>query len=335
MSRRRDDERGTALIAALLLVALMAAVSVQLVDLTRFSLARTAQIDQRAQAYWLARGARDLAEQALVQSGEAGRSVMRSDELWRTSPQAFPVDGGLITGQIRDGNNCLNLNALVAAVGDDPLTAAQREAGADWARRAFGQLAEAQGVPAGLTDAVRAQLIDWIDADGQPELGGAEDRAYARFDPPYRSANQPLVELEELRALPAVTPALYERLAGFVCVRPGAEQPPLNLNTLEAEQAVLLSAALDGQLSVSDAEAVLFRRPPGGYDTLEAFWADPLIARLELDDAVRSRVGLTTRWFEIDVRVRLEGAQFDLQQLAELTRSGALRPVRQRFGAVS
>lgn len=335
MSRRRETERGTALIAALLLVALMAAVSVQLVDLTRFSLARTAQIDQRAQAYWLARGARDLAEQALVQSGEAGRSVMRSDELWRTGPQAFPVEGGLITGQIRDGNNCLNLNALVATAGDDPLTATQREAGADWARRAFGRLAEAQGVPAGLADTVRAQLVDWIDADGQPELGGAEDRAYARFDPPYRPANQPLVELEELRALPAVTPTLYERLAAFACVRPGFEQPALNLNTLDVDQAVLLSAAFDGALSVSDAEIVLFRRPPSGYETLDAFWADPLIARLELEEGVRSRVGLATRWFEIDVRVRLSDARFDLHALAELTRTGALRPVHQRFGAVS
>ena len=75
-----QSEQGTALIAALLLVALMAAVAVQLMDVTRFAAFRTAQIDQRTQAVWMARGARDLAE-ALAANGALRRLDLSGNEL--------------------------------------------------------------------------------------------------------------------------------------------------------------------------------------------------------------------------------------------------------------
>jgi len=334
MNHPKDSQRGAALITALLLVALMAMVAVQLVNLTRFATARTAWIDRGAQAYWYAQGARELAELALVKSGEASRPVMRSDELWMSGLQVFPVEGGLVSGEIRDGANCLNLNALAPENADDPVTRQELEAQAQWSRRSFILLANQSEVPVGLAETVLAQLVDWIDRDGQPELKGAEDQTYARFDPPYLTANQSLVELMELRALPAMTPALFEVLARFACVRPINSQPALNLNSLRLEQAGLLSTVFDGRLSRSDAETVLFRRPAAGYEALAEFWADPLIARLKPDDDMRARVGLTTHWFELDLRVRLNGARFEMEQLVELTRSGEVRLVNQRFGAV-
>ena len=44
-----------------------------------------------------------------------------------------------------------------------------------------------------------------------------------------------------------------------------------------------------------DAETVLFRRPPAGYESLEDVWADPLIAALELSDEAKMRLGLRRR----------------------------------------
>ena len=44
-------------------------------------------------------------------------------------------------------------------------------------------------------------LLDWIDADDNRRLNGAESEDYLRRDPPYRAANGPLQSLEELRLL--------------------------------------------------------------------------------------------------------------------------------------
>ncbi|WP_430431380.1 type II secretion system minor pseudopilin GspK [Oceanicaulis sp.] len=338
MSARRTDpssERGTALIAALLLVALMAAVAVQLMDVTRFTAFRTAQIDQRAQALWTARGARELAEAAFLNAGEPGRAVMRPDEAWLAGPVVFPLETGQVVGQVFDHNNCLNINALVRpeTSGLDSLEAEAAQLETERLRQGFLRLSTEIGVRPGEAESVLAQIIDWMDIDGSTEPGGAEDRAYAAFTPPYRAANQRFVELEELRALPVMTPELYALYQPYLCVLPVSEQPPLNVNTVSLERAVLLAVLLDAGLTPGDAETVLFRRPPAGYESLEEVWADPLIASLELSDAAKTRLGLRSQWFQMEVSVRLADTQFQLEQLAELRDSNDLRRRSQRFGA--
>ena len=327
-----DAERGAALVAALMLVALMAAVSVQLVDLSRFAVFRTANAADRAEAYWSALGARAFAEGIVLET--AREDVLRSDLPWLSEAQVFPVERGVITGRVRDGNNCLNLNALAEAGGeaDDD---ARGLGDVERARAMYDALMRAIGAPPGAASRLKAQIIDWIDADARPEPGGAEDETYQRFDPPYRAANQRFTELEELLALPEMTPQFYAALAPWLCVRPSGVQPALNVNTLRLDQAPLLSAVFEGRLSAPDAEAVLFRRPPRGYDALEDFWADPLIARMEIEGPERQGIAVTSRWFEMSVDVELGGARFVLSQLVELTDGGALTRHGQRFGPAS
>ena len=331
-THRTDSERGAALVAALMLVALMAAVSVQLIDLSRFAVFRTANASDRADAYWSALGAREFAEGVVIEG--AREEVLRSDLPWLNAPQVFPVDRGTITGHIQDGNNCLNINALAQAGGDDD-DALSGLGEVERARAMYDALMRAIGAPPGAGQRLKAQIIDWIDADTRPEPGGAEDEVYQRFDPPYRAANQRFTEREELLALPEMTPAFYAALSPWLCVRPISVQPPLNVNTLRLDQAALLSAAFSGRLSLSDAEAVLFRRPPRGYDAVEDFWADPLIARMQAEAPEREGIAVTSRWFDMSVEVELGAARFELSQLAELNAAAGLNRHRQRFGPAS
>jgi general secretion pathway protein K len=46
-----------------------------------------------------------------------------------------------------------------------------------------------------------SMLIDWIDPDDSRRLNGAESEDYLRRTPPYRAANKPLQNLEELRLI--------------------------------------------------------------------------------------------------------------------------------------
>lgn len=326
-------DRGTALIAALLLVALMAAVSVQLIDLTRFSVFRTAQIDTRTQSYWYARGARDFAEQIIVRSGPPSRSVMRPNELWLTGPHISQIDDGLIEGRIVDGNNCININALSGRGSSDTdlqISASDRQA---FIARMFTSLAEELGIPAGVAERLKNQMIDWIDTDTRPEPGGAEDAVYGNLETPYRAANQRFYELEELLALPDMTPEWFEVLRPWLCVRPSFEQPALNLNTLHADQAVLLTALFHGDLALSDSQTLLFRRPIEGYDDPDGFWSDHLIARMDPAVSLKERTGLRTQWFEMHLRVRYHDTDFEFSQLTQLSAGGVVTAHHTRFGA--
>lgn len=327
-----SSERGAALIAALLLVALMAAIAVQLTDLSRFAVFRTSNTQTRADAYWYALGARELAEDVVLQS--VNGDVMRSDLPWLGEAQVFPIADGLIVGAVRDGNNCLNLNALTGP-GPSGTELGSASGQADRVQAMYRELMEQIEAPPGVANRLQAQIIDWIDTNNRPEPGGAEDDTYQRYSPPYRAANQPMVELEELLALPAMTPQFYAVLRPWLCVRPSAMQPAINVNTLTLEQAPLLVAALDGRISRPDAEALLFRRPPQGYDALQDFWADPIIAQLELDASNLQGIGVTSQWFEMDLQVRLRETRFELSQLVHLRDGGALNRYRQRFGPAS
>lgn len=328
----RPSERGAALVAALMLVTLMAAVAVQLVDLSRFAVFRTANAADRSEAYWNALGARELAEGVVLET--ARQDVMRSDLPWLGEAQVFPVERGVISGRIRDGNNCININALAAHRGsDDDMSVSPDQI--ERAGALYDALMRSVGTPPASAQRLKSQIIDWIDPDTRPEPGGAEDETYQRFDPPYRAANQPFFELEELLALPEMTPQLYAAVSPWLCVRPTPLQPALNVNTLRLDQAPLLAALFAGRLSLPDAEAVLFRRPPRGYDAVDEFWADPLIARMEIEDLDREGITLSSRWFEMSVEVALGDARFELSQLAELTDGAALARHRQRFGPAS
>ena len=48
-------------------------------------------------------------------------------------------------------------------------------------------------------------VADFMDADNQKRLNGAEDDDYQSATPPYRAANQPKASISELRAVTGIT----------------------------------------------------------------------------------------------------------------------------------
>ncbi|MEJ5236935.1 hypothetical protein [Limisphaera sp. VF-2] len=59
-----------------------------------------------------------------------------------------------------------------------------------------------------MTPELAAAIVDWRDADREPEPNGAEDEIYLRLNPPYRCKNAPFESVEELRLVHGMTPAL-------------------------------------------------------------------------------------------------------------------------------
>lgn len=322
-------KRGTALISTLLIVTVMSAVAVELMGDMRTGIRRSANAGERDQAYWHALGARDYAEALLARAMRDPEAAMRPDAPWLGNAQVFPIDGGRIEARLRDGQTCFNINSLVTEDEPGVFTA---DPGI---REQFEQVLQSAGLPPAIAARIPAEASDWIDSDTRPGPGGAEDAAYAGATPPYRPANALMIEIEEMRALRSMTPAIHTVIARHVCALPEARALPVNVNTLQVRDAGQLAARFPGRLSRLDAESVLLRRPSAGYASESDVWADPVMASLEPDADDLAQVTLVSSWFEISVRVISGDAEFHLDSVVSVSEGGRLTRHGQRFGSLS
>lgn len=321
----REQERGAALLTVLLLVAVMAVVSAAALErltlATRLS-ANAAAMDQ-AHAYADSAGllvARRLDD---LVSADAGKTTLRGD--WMGRPRSLPVPSGAASVTLYDAGNCFNLNSLVAGQTEENLK--QRPV----AVTQFATLMQLLGVRGGEAQAIAIAAADWIDSDGVPARGGAEDETYMRAAPAYRAANRMMADASELRAVAGVTPALYNLLRPWVCALPTTDLSPLNVNTLLPEQAPLFAMLVPGKLSVDMARALIAQRPENGYGSTVAFWAAPALRGLTPPAQVAQQVRLTTRWFRADISVDLGGTRMRQWALYD-TQSRPVKLVRRIWG---
>ncbi|MGQ7857929.1 type II secretion system protein GspK [Pseudomonas sp. 32A] len=132
----------------------------------------------------------------------------------------------------------------------------------------------------------------------------------------------PLRELSQLRLLPGIDGETLRRLEPWVAVLP--REASLNINTATAP----VLAMLEG-VSLPVAQALVSQRPADGYASVQAFMRDPLIAGLELSG---HGLGVSSRWFRINVDVSLGTSRLRLASEVERDRkSRRLQVVQRRF----
>lgn len=314
----RESERGAALLAVLLLVAVMAALSVAALEKWRLSTHLAANGAALDQARAFAVGAEALALQRItaLNAVDKSRTTLAGD--WDRRAERIALPGGHAEARLADGGNCFNLNSV--AQGDVPTRLTARPLGI----AQFTALMQLLGVAAPDARHIAAALADWVDADIVPLPDGAEDETYRKASTPYRTGNTLLVEPSELRAVDGVTPEIYARLRPWVCALPTADLSPLNVNTLRPEQAVLLAMLAPDRLDVARAAALIAQRPEGGFDNAEAFWRLPALAALAAPVEAQAQVGVRTRWFTLRLDVVLGGAHLTETAMID----GGLRPAR-------
>jgi general secretion pathway protein K len=322
----KHSERGAVLLTVLVLVTIVATLAVAMMDDIRFGVRRTANSRILDQASWYAYGAEELAAQAIKQSYDAdpGRSTL--NDAWAVGPMVFPVEGGVIEGRVSDASNCFNLNSVVEA-----------DSGTRYIANPLGQsqyinLLRAAGLGEGEVERLTNSLTDWIDGDSSPSNGGAEDAYYTSLPVPYRAANSLLVQVSELRALYQYTEDIYQRIRPYVCVLPGPQLSPLNVNTLLPEHAPLLVMLTGPDLELADARKVIADRPRGGYASLTEFWSHPAFAGFGVPAEVRDQVSVRTRFFAVEANVSLDRAYVSLQSILEQRPDGTVRRVARRLG---
>ena len=228
MTRLLTPQRGAAIITALLVVALVAVTASALLAQQSQTLTRTEAVIARAQARAYSDTAVQWARSILAddarRDGIAGNDHF--GEAWASGITALPVENAVVSGTISDEQGRFNLNNLVTDKGTVVPSSVQF----------FRNLLEKLGLPPDLANAV----VDWIDADSDTSSpGGAEDLTYLALPSPYRAANRPLVQVDELLRVKGFDAKTVNALRPFVTALPAITRINLNTAPLEVIRAAL------------------------------------------------------------------------------------------------
>ena len=303
----RRQQRGVALITAVLVVAIGTMIAVNLMWEGTLDLRRAESALAADQGLLYVQGAEawaaDILRQDLVDSPDADHL----GEQWAIELPPLPVDGGTITGRLEDLQARFNLNNLVGADGmEDQL-----------ARSQFERLLNHLEIDPGLAGAV----VDWLDPDTELRFPtGGEDVVYTSQDPPYRTANSMITSTSELMAIAGFDRDTYRRLAPYVTVLPRGTK--LNVNT--ASDVVL--ASLSDNLDLATAAALVEERANEEFLDI-----DGTFAGLVEPDTLQEIDGVSEH-FLLTATVTLGSNQLTMRSVLQRDRSGITRALFRSLG---
>ena len=246
--RTMRDERGVALLLAILVLALLVALILEFDTDARREYREAAAFRDNFKATVLTRAAvqaaRAVLQQDHLRDKQTGQMYDATTDLWAFPITKYAIGDGLMTAQIEDERSKLNLNDLA--------TAADPNAKKTQVLRVKRLFALLQLNP-DLVDAI----VDWVDADDIPEAAGAESVYYQALRPSYRAANAPLQTPGELRLIKGMTPEIVDKLLQYVTVYPHDGESRININTAD----LLVLQALDPRISQTTAGEIIQNRP--------------------------------------------------------------------------
>lgn len=274
----RTDERGVALLLALLVLTLLVALILEFDAEARREYRDAAAFRDNVKARTLTRAAvqaaRAVLQQDWLRDKQSGESYDAPTDLWAMPIKNYAIGDGALSAQIEDERGKMNLNDLAAAAGD-PL---QRKTKIDRMKRLF----ELLQISPDLVDA----LVDWVDADETQEPAGAESLYYQAQQPPYRSANAPLRSLADLKLVKGFSQEVVDRLARYVTVYPQEGGAQINLNTADPLVIQSLDPAITQTIAAELVQARPFKNKVADLDRIGSF--QEIGRRLRSDYDVKS-----------------------------------------------
>lgn len=316
-------QRGMALLMVLLMVATMAAVAVSSQEYWQQAFSRAESQQFRQQAKWTLLGAEEWVR--LQQVDRLPEDAVHAGQTWARNVQNFELDGIRIAWQLSDNQACFNLNAITPPKKPDdadPVSAPPRSAsqmpGTDTPaatssetprealpRRVFRHLLVGQG----LSTAQASELINAL------------------------AAVTPVTEISQIRALPGVNRALWQKLQPLVCASADVQQR-ININTLRGETgAALLMALSQGYLSRSQAQRRLAARPVNGWAVttdIAGKAISPEAATAIAESA--SLMALTSHDMTLLLQTEQAPHTFQLRSRLQRTEDAPFRVTERRYG---
>lgn len=297
----RTRQHGAAVLLAMLIVALAATAAASLMRQQDLALRQLSTARDYEQALWVLRGGAQWARSILAQDARTSAQD-HGGELWATGLPTTEIEQGTVAGEILDQQGLFNVNNLVrdGKPSERDIAAFQRLLGI-----------------AGLEEGFAEALTDWIDPDAQARASaGAEDDYYLRLERPYRTPNQPVVEMGELLRVRGMDAAQLDRLRRYATALP--RRTPVNVNLAPPE---VLAAVIPG-LTLAEAEVMASNRAAAPFRNLEEFRAK--LPRRELEWK-EGELATDSRFFLVRGRVTVGNADVRLEALLE--RDGSRMPL--------
>jgi len=286
-----SKDKGVVLISILLIVLLLSSVAVLFGNKYFLSLKRAQYIEFQTLSLNIFRNMESLAQDKIEKELRFNSNKLTIDNPIINEPMLFNLNGADIVGKISDYGNCFNINSIVTL--NDSNYVENKNAVA-----AFRKILSLNEIDNNIIEEVIDQTIDWIDKDANPRAYGLEDYYYSGplHSPREYTGMRLMVSIDELKSIPAVKQIDWNIFKNYFCAIPVLNELSLNINTLDLEDAYLLSSIF-ANLTVKDAEYILDNIPKSGFDDLNNFIRSFPDLDLEL---AYGNIGVTSNIFELN-----------------------------------
>jgi len=311
-------QQGVALLTILLMVAMATILATSLL-MKQQRLVRESSVllrQNQATQYALA-GERFLTE-LLAADQQSGAATDHLGELWAKPTPPYPVEDGMVSGKLIEQSGRFNLNNLYHDGQPDAAALAL-----------FGRILVQVGLSADLADAV----LDWQDPDDTiTGAAGAEDGFYQGQQPSYRTANRPLLSVQELRLVRGFESAeVFDLIEPYVSAVPNFAT--VNLNTA---QAPVLAALVDG-MDRNSIGTWVSRRDQNAepVEQVAAFWDTAGQSQVTPEQRTQAQrfLAVNSRYYQAQVTVLLSGRTRQLT--SDFYRDGAkVYPYQRSFAPI-
>lgn len=305
----RDQERGTALLSVLLLVAVMAVIAATALDRVGLSTKLSANVASAQQSRWWLDMGEQVALAQLARADEAdGRAFSQS--LGIEKSVTLP-DGQEATLRLDDATQCFNLNSLVVGEGGGLLRGNPRT------MRQFEALLVSLGMDATTARNLAARTTDALDSDRDTRPFGSE--VGANGDP---LPNRAFASASEWLAVDGVDGATWDRMADWLCALPEHKPTSLDIHTLHPDRAELVAMLAPDVLTPGLVRARLGARPAGGFRSVADFWDHGGWDPSAVPGVAKAQTIEDTRFVVLHTAVGLGDMVLDQQSLIERGEDG-------------
>jgi len=285
-------QSGTALVTALLIVALASVIATAMLKQQHIDIRRAENMIKGDQAVLYLRAGENWVRQLLIEDLEKGEVDSLNDN-WTKIDSSIEIGNGAIKIQVEDLQGRFNLNNLLDKEG--------RPSPVDIEH--FRNLLAVLELDTELVQPV----LDWMDADINISLpAGAEDQEYLALERPYRTANAAFVSVSELLLVKGFNRTVYDKLRPFISALPN--RVDINVNTVSIP---LLAAIL--RTSLIDAETVFRNRPQLGYQDIAEFRGEQALIGKKVNG-----ISVASQFFK--TRVIVELGRYNANQTSVIAR---------------
>ncbi|MDB5798666.1 MAG: Type secretion system protein [Paucimonas sp.] len=303
----RSRQRGVAVVTALLLTTLAITIVASLFWQQQVQVRSIENQRLQLQKQWILRGALDWARLILREDAKYSR-IDALDEPWAVPLSETKLDqyvengradgdasDAALSGSISDAQGRFNLTNIApnGAINPDEV-------------QAFGRLLTSVQINPGLAQ----KTADLMRETTPPLVTTGQQQPTTAV-----SQQLPLVQVDDLLAVPGFTPADIEKLRPFVIVLPRAT--PVNVNTAPAE---VLAAKLQN-LGAGEAAALVAARQTASFRDMADVTRRLPAASGPNAGAAGAGLAVSTNYFLVNGHVRMARAGLDVQALIE--RNGA------------